>query len=406
MGQQTPDKFIPYGRPDVDQEDIEAVVDVLKSSFLTTGPKVELFEEALKEQMDAPFAYSCSSGTAALHLACMALGLGEDDQVIVPVMTFCATANAVAMTGAEVIFADVDPETGLIGRDQLENAISQTDPNKLRAVIAVHLNGQMADIPALRQISNKHEVYLIEDACHALGSSYNYLGRNYQVGQCAHSDICCFSFHPVKNIAMGEGGAISTRSEEYAVLIKSLRNHGQLMEVSEMCALPPDAVSEKPIWHREMHHLGYNYRAPDILCALGAKQLKKLKHFKERRNLLKSRYDEHFDEMPDILRPIKKMKDQQPCWHLYPIFIDFTALNISREWVMGQLKERNIGTQVHYMPVPWHPYWAKKSAYQHYPGAERYYLTEISIPLFTGLTESQLDYVAQNVIEILQRASS
>ncbi|WP_420547799.1 UDP-4-amino-4,6-dideoxy-N-acetyl-beta-L-altrosamine transaminase [Curvivirga sp.] len=396
------DKFLPYGKPDLDDADIAEVVKVLQSDFLTTGPLVQEFEEQLCQSVSADHAVVCNSGTAALHLAYMALGLQAGDQIIVPAMTFCATANAAAMCGAEVIFADVDPTSGLVTVETLLKAISKTDPDQLKAITIVHMNGQMADMPALYQIAQSHNVKIVEDACHALGTSYEVEEQEYKVGQCAHSDYCCFSFHPVKTVAMGEGGAVTCRSAVDASLMKKLRSHGLEFEPENFTALPEDAVSNAPVWHREMNVLGYNYRAPDILCALGISQLKKLTQFKQKRCDLTAAYDAMFDGHSNLLVPIKRSVGQSVGWHLYPVLIDFKGLGKSREEVVRLLKDKNIGTQIHYTPVPHHPYWQDRVKGERFNGAEQYYLSELSLPLYSQLTTDDAQYVAETLLSILQ----
>ncbi|MTI11413.1 UDP-4-amino-4,6-dideoxy-N-acetyl-beta-L-altrosamine transaminase [Curvivirga aplysinae] len=397
-----PDRFIPYGRPSIDEEDITAVVDVLKGDFLTTGPAVLEFEALLTDKTGAMYASVCNSGTAALHLAYLALGLDKGDQVIVPAVSFCATANAAAMCGADVIFADVDHQTGLVTENGLKEAAQKADPNRLKALSVVHLNGQLVNMEMASAFAKKHSLILVEDACHALGSSYDIYGQAYQVGQCAHSDLCCFSFHPVKNIAMGEGGAVTTNSNEFKSKTDQYRNHGLEMYPDQFVAMPGDAKDSGASWHREMHVLGYNYRAPDILCALASSQLKKLTKLKAERETLVGRYDRAFSAYPDLLRTLPKAYHQNPCWHLYPVFIDFDRLEINRETVIQKLKAARIGTQVHYWPIPSHPYWVEKSEDCSYPNADSYYKAELSLPLFSGLSFDEQDYVIRQLITVLR----
>ncbi len=398
------DSFIPYGKPSVDEEDIAAVVSVLQSDFLTTGPVVGQFEEALSHQVSVDYVTSCSSGTAALHLACASLSISPDDQIIVPAMTFCATANAVAMVGGEVIFSDVNPKTGLMEPADLKKAISRSDLSKLKAIMVVHMNGQVVDIVAIKSIADAYGLKIIEDAAHALGSSYSHEGVEYQIGSCAHSDLCCFSFHPVKNIAMGEGGAICTNSETYADFMKSFRNHGCVQDEKLFVNLPPDAVSAAPMWHREMRMLGNNYRASDINCALAKSQLTKLQDYKAKRAKLVKLYDDAFGGEAAILNSIDRIPDQEPCWHLYPLLLDFHKLGMSREALMAKLKRKNIGTQVHYMPVSWHPYWQVRTDGFSYDGAAQYYENILSLPLFSSLSETEAGYVASTLLDILKEA--
>lgn len=393
--------FLPYGKPCLDDEDVAAVVSVLKGDFLTTGPMVGKFEEKLANQVTSKHAIVCNSGTAALHLAYLALGLSAHDQVIVPAMTFCATANAAAMCGAQVIFADVDAKTGLMTVENLRDALERADPDRVKIVTVVHMNGQMADIVGLRKLTESYGLKLVEDACHALGTTYYAGEKEYSVGQCAHSDLCCFSFHPVKTVAMGEGGAVTTNSLEHANLMSLLRSHGLEFDPAKFEALPSDAVSDAPAWHREMQILGFNYRAPDILCALSSAQLDKINKFKAQRSALTKLYDEKIDCHPTLLKHINRMPDQDPCWHLYPVHIDFKLIGKSREQVVKELLEVNIGTQVHYSPVPSHPYWKRKTIHNSYPGAQEYYEKVLSLPLYCDLTGEQVYYITEQLYRIL-----
>ena len=282
------EKFLPYGRQVIDDDDIAAVVAVLKGDFLTTGPTVEKFEAAFAERVGARFAVACSSGTAALHLATLAAGLGEGDSAIVPTVTFLATANAVRFVGADVVFADVDKATGLLRPEDLEMAIAASSGNA-KAVLPVHLGGQSADMAAIAKIAKRHGMIVIEDACHALGTTLD----DGVVGDCQHSAMAAFSFHPVKTIAMGEGGAVTTNDPVLYEKLTRLRNHGMTRDPQRFSnddlAFGDDG-SPNP-WYYEMPEVGFNYRASDIHCALGLSQLRKLDAFVSARRSLADTYD-------------------------------------------------------------------------------------------------------------------
>ena len=388
-----------YGRQSIDDDDIAAVAEVLRGDFLTTGPTVGKFEQAFARAVDAPFAIACSSGTAALHLAALALDIGSGDSVVVPSMTFLATANAVRLAGAEVVFADVDPDTGLLSPETLQAAL-QRGGGKAKAVFPVHLNGQTAPMPEIASIARANGLKIVEDACHALGTSYRDRATTAKVGAAAHSDLACFSFHPVKTIAMGEGGAVTGRDPALAARLARLRNHGmerrpQAFEYPERAC---DAGGAPNTWYYEMPEVGLNYRASDIHCALGLSQLGKLDTFAARRRALAARYDELLRGLAPVLRPVRRMPDCDPVFHLYAVLIDFKAVGRSRAQIMKALRARDIGTQVHYVPVHGQPYYRKRYGAIELPGAEAYYERCLSLPLYPGM-----DLVdADRVVEVLK----
>lgn len=378
--------MIPYGKQHIDQSDIDAVVNVLKSDWLTCGPIVEKFEKTLAEITSAQHVISCSNGTTALHLAMLGCGIGAGDVVLVPAITFLASANAVRYVGSDVVFVDVDPETGLMTAETLDKAISQNKDKKLRAVVNVHLNGQCSDIAAIAQVARKNNLLIIEDAAHALGTSFvEQNATEHPIGANAYSDITTFSFHPVKTIAMGEGGAVTTNNESYAKKMRMLRSHGMRRD-----------VSAEP-WYYEMHEIGFNYRISDINCALGLSQLEKLAIFKQARSRLVDIYDESFSNIKNIT-PIKKLACSNTAWHLNVVLIDFASLQISRSELMLALKSEGIGTQVHYIPLYKQPYYKELYGEQSLPGAEKYYAQALSLPLFYGLTEKDQLHVINTLI--------
>lgn len=365
--------MLPYGRQLIEEDDIDAVAEALRGDFLTTGPKIEEFEKSLCGVTGAKYAVVCNSGTAALHLAGIALGLKEGDAVIVPSLTFLATANAVRHCGAEVVFADVDPDTGLMGPEHLEDALKRCGALKPCAVYPVHLTGQRADMQAIKRTADKKDLKIITDACHALGVA----------GDCAHENMCCFSFHPVKAVAMGEGGAVTANDKEYADKMRIMRSHGMVKN---------ETVGP---WVYEMSAPGYNYRATDVQCALGLSQLKKLDRFLARRRALAVRYD-------GLLGDIAPVRVRDHAWHLYSVRVDFDGLGTGRAAVMRALCERGIGSQVHYIPVHKQPYYRARYGEIELPGAQRYYERTLSLPLFPGMKDEDVDFVAETLKEILE----
>jgi len=395
--------FIPYGRHTVDQDDIKAVEAVLKGDWLTCGSVVEDFEKKLCELTDSPFVVSCSNGTTALHLALLALGIGPGDGVVVPAITFLASANAARYVGADVIFADVDPKTGLMTVSTLESALnSYQGPSQIKAVVNVHLNGQCEDLEAIYQVAKGHNLSIVEDAAHAIGTIYiNRLGQKYPIGSNQYSDLTTFSFHPVKTIATGEGGAVTCKSPELAKRLKLLRCHGMIKNKDDW-QNPDQGFDEKDSsnpWYYEMQELGFNYRISDVNCALGLSQLKKLNQFKVKRTELVERYGNSFEKMPHISL-LKKHSFSDTAWHLYVIQIDFKGIGKSRAQVMNILKDNGIGTQVHYMPLYRQPYYQKLYEVQQLPGAEAYYNSCLSIPLYYGLSDEQQDHVIKAIKEL------
>lgn len=392
--------FLPYGRQVIEEDDIAAVVAALKGDFLTTGPTVDAFERALAEAVDVPEAVVCGNGTQALHLAALALDLAAGDAVIVPAITFLATANAARYCGAEVLFADVDPVTGLMLPEHAEAALARAGSLRPKAVFPVHLAGQAADPAALSHWAAGQGLAVVEDACHALGTMD---GEGNRIGACRHSAMACFSFHPVKTVAMGEGGAVTTRDATVAARLRRLRCHGMERDVAAL--LRPELAraadgSANP-WYYEMAELGFNYRATDIQCALGLSQLAKLPRFVARRRHLVALYDQALAPLAPLVRPLGR-SGGQPGWHLYVARIDFDAAGLDRATVMHRLRARGVGTQVHYMPVAWQPYYRGRYGDVALPGAEEYYRTCLSLPLYPGMADDDVARVADALAQALR----
>jgi UDP-4-amino-4,6-dideoxy-N-acetyl-beta-L-altrosamine transaminase len=392
-----PSSFLPYGRQAIDDDDIAAVAAVLRSDYLTTGPAFAAFEDALSKRMDGAEVIACANGTAALHLTTMALGLGPGDWAIVPAITFLATANAVRYVGADVIFCDVDPKTGLMTPEILERAITDNPDKNIRAVFPVHLAGQPADPVGIAAIARREGIAVVEDACHALGTEYPGVndGNLVPVGACADADMAIFSFHPVKTITCGEGGAVSTRDAVLAEKLRLFRSHGMTRNPADFentdLAFGPDG--EPNPWYYEMAELGYNYRLSDINAALGASQLRKLDTFIKARQRIVAHYDRALKDLAPVVQPNGRVPGCTVGWHLYPVRIDFDSIGLDRATTMNRLREAGVGTQVHYIPVPSQPYYRKLYSKQVFQGAETYYKQTLSLPLFPGLTDGDIDAV-------------
>lgn len=396
--------FLPYGRHRIEDDDVAAVAQVLKGEFLTTGPTVEAFEDAFAQKTGARFAVACSSGTAALHLAALVLDLKPGDSIVVPAVTFLATANAARYVGADVVFADVDPDTGLLTPETAEAALKRA-PGTVRSLFPVHLNGQTPDLAALGALAARRGLAMVEDACHALGATYTSPGgRRVAVGSCADATMAAFSFHPVKTVAMGEGGAITTNDETIARRLRSLRSHGMVREPSAFQlraqAFGPDGQANP--WYYEMPEPGFNYRASDIHCALGLSQLRKLDRFVAARRALAAAYDRALAPLAPIVRPLKRVPWCEAAWHLYVVRIDFKAAGVTRAVLMRALLKEGIGSQVHYLPVHRQPYYRRLYGDLALPGADAYYEQTLSLPLFVGMSEADVARVAETLARILK----
>jgi UDP-4-amino-4,6-dideoxy-N-acetyl-beta-L-altrosamine transaminase len=392
--------FLPYGRHVVDEDDIAAVATVLRGDWLTTGPHVERFEASIARVTGAPFAISCSNATAGLHLAALAAGLGPGDTAIVPAITFLATANAVRYVGAEVIFADVDPDTALMRPSDLERALDEAKRlgRRVAAVFPVHMGGQCEDLAGMCRLARAAGAMVIEDAAHAIGT----LWANTTIGDCAHSDMAVFSFHPVKTIASGEGGAITTRDPDLAKRLARARSHGMVRDPAMLQRpdLAFDDGAPNP-WYYEMTDLGYNYRITDIQAALGDSQLRKLELFVGRRAALREMYERSLPARLGDVRMVPTRTSSRPAWHLATALVPFAERGVSRRLVMERMKARGIGTQVHYIPVPWQPFHARDDAGRTYPGAAAYYERALSLPLFASMEASDVDWVVDALAEAL-----
>lgn len=375
--------LLPYGRQSIDDDDIQAVVDVLRSAWLTGGPKVDEFEQAFASRVGAKYAVSFSSGTAALHGAVFAAGLNPGDEAITSPLTFVATANCVLYQGAKPVFADVSGDTLNIDPELVAERITP----KTRAIMPVAYAGHPADLDALLGLADKHGFTVIEDACHALGAEY----RGRRTGTIAHMSV--FSFHPVKHIATGEGGMVTTDRTDFAESLRRFRNHGLSTDARQRHA--------SGAWQYEMVLRGFNYRLTDVACALGLSQLKKLEANLARRTAIAARYTAAFSDVPGI-HPPRVREDVKSAWHLYPIRVDVDALHADREQVFRALRSENIGVNVHYLPVHLHRYYRDRFGYKggEYPVAERAYEQLISLPMFHAMSEQDVGDVISAVRKV------
>lgn len=395
-----------YGHQWIDDDDIAAVVAALRGDLLTTGPLVGQFQTDLANLVAAPHAVACNSGTAALHLAMMALDIGPGDAAVVPAITFAATANAARFVGAEAVFADVDPATGLMTPQTLSEAVARARAAGLRPRVAipVHLNGRCCDMTALAAVAAAEEMAIVEDACHALGSSYrDGDGVSHPAGACHHSALACFSFHPVKTITTGEGGAVTTRDPDLAKRLARLCSHGltrdpETFENLDMARAADGSVNS---WYHEFHEIAPNYRISDINCALGRSQLAKLRFFAARRSALVREYSHALASLAPTVAPVAR-DDGDTAWHLCPVLIDFDGIGRNRGEVMKRLRAEGVGTQVHYIPVHHQPYYRRRNGMVELAGADRYYHRTLSLPLHPALTEADVRRVADALRLALQ----
>jgi UDP-4-amino-4,6-dideoxy-N-acetyl-beta-L-altrosamine transaminase len=374
--------FLPYGRQTIEEDDIAAVAQALRGDFLTTGPTVAAFEEAFAAKVGAAHAVACSNGTASLHLAMLALGVGPGDVCIVPSITFLATANCAAYVGADVVFADVDADSGLMTPETLAEALERAGGRPVKAVLPVHLRGDVCDLPGLAALAAEAGAVLVEDAPHALGSAMDFGRGPERVGDCAHGAMASFSFHPVKTIATGEGGMVTTNDAGLAERLRRLRSHG---------ITRPEGGDP---WVYEMAEPGFNYRLPDINCALGLSQLAKLDRFTARRRALAGLYAERLAPLAGVVRPAAGPAWSDPALHLFCVLIDFEALGIGRRVVMERLAAAGVGSQVHYIPVHGQPYWRGRNGDLDLPGAEAWYRRCLSLPLYPSMTDGDVERVA------------
>ncbi|MFA7252979.1 MAG: UDP-4-amino-4,6-dideoxy-N-acetyl-beta-L-altrosamine transaminase [Patescibacteria group bacterium] len=384
------EKFIPFGHQTIEEDDIAAVNQVLRSDWLTQGPNVLALEEEICSYTGAKYCVAVANGTAALHLAVLSLEIEAGCEGITTPNTFAASANCLVYADLRPIFADIRPDTYNIDLKEIKKKKTE----KTKVIVAVDFAGQPADLEEIHEFAKKNSIYVIEDAAHAIGSKYQDGSR---VGSCKYSDITTFSFHPAKNMTTGEGGAITTNNKDIYERLKLLRSHGITKETDKLEKNPGP-------WYYEMQTLGYNYRLSDIQAALGVSQIGKIERFSKRRREIVKFYNQRFTNISNLIAPFEK-EGVYSAFHLYVLKIDFEAIGKSRKEVMNLLREKGIGTQVHYIPVHLQPYYQEIYGYREgdFPVAEEYYGKCVSIPLYPKMTDYDAEYVADTINSIVRR---
>ncbi len=391
-------RFLPYSRQSIDKEDIYEVTKTLKKDFITQGPKIYEFEKNFAKYVKAKYAVACATGTAALHIACQSLKLGKGRNLLTSPITFVASANCAQFLGADTHFADIDLDNYCISPSSLEKILKN---KKIDIVVVVHMSGHPADLEGINNLKKKYDFKIIEDACHALGSSY----KNKKIGSCFYSDISTFSFHPVKPITTGEGGMVTTNSEKIYKSLLKFRTHGIHKNKDDFFNkdMAYDKIGNVNQWYYEMSDLGHNHRITDFQSALGNSQLKKIDKFIQARRKIAKIYNNGFSKYKFIKVP-KVNPNTSHAYHLYTLLIDFKRINKSRNEIMKKLRDMNIGTQVLYIPIHLQPYYLKKYGFKigDFPNAENYYESCLSIPIFPNIQKREIDYVIDRINNLVQ----
>ncbi len=385
-GKPVRDKLLPYGHQWIDEEDIRAVLDVLRTDWITQGPKVAEFEKEFAKYVGAKYAVAVNSGTAALHAACFAAQIEKGDEAITTPITFAASANCVLYQGGTPVFADIDVDTLNIDPEEIKKKINR----KTKALIPVDFTGRPVDFEKILQIAKDNNLVIIEDASHALGATY----KDRKIGSI--SDMTIFSFHPVKHITTGEGGMTTTDNKEYYERLKSFRTHGITKDKDKL-------LNYDGPWYYEIQELSYNYRLTDFQCALGLGQLKKIDKFIQRRREIVKKYNSEFKDMPEIKIPQINPADSNPAWHIYIIQLNLKRLKVGRREIFEALRSENIGVNVHYIPIHLQPYYQKKFGYHpgDFPKAENYYSRAITLPVFPKMSDEDIDDVVAAVKKVI-----
>lgn len=380
-----------YGKQSIGQSDIDAVVEVLKSDFLTQGPAIEKFEKYVAEYCGVKYAVAVTNATSALHIACLAAGLGKGDVLWTSPITFTASANCGRYCGADVDFVDIDPSTYNMSVDELEKKL-QKMAVKPKVVIPVHLAGQSCDTDKIYKLSQEYGFKVIEDASHAIGADY----KSTKIGCCKYSDLTVFSFHPVKIVTTGEGGMVLTNDKELHEKLLLYRSHGITRDTKLMTRL-----ADGP-WYYQQIELGFNYRMTDMQAALGYSQMQKVDEFVSRRRYLAKRYDELLKNINNIQLPYQN-DDTDSSWHLYVVRADFSKMSKTKQQIFDGMKDRGICLNLHYIPVHTQPYYQKQGFKDgDFPNSEKYYEEAFTLPLYYSLTDEQQDYIVKNLVEVLQ----
>ncbi|MDP8213184.1 MAG: UDP-4-amino-4,6-dideoxy-N-acetyl-beta-L-altrosamine transaminase [Candidatus Zapsychrus exili] len=400
---------IPYGRQNIMIDDIKAVVEVLQSNYLTQGPKIAEFEQSIMDVTSSNYCIAVNSGTSALHIACLAALVGPGDEVITSPNTFVASSNAIVYCGAKPIFADIDSKTYNIDPKEIEKKITE----KTKAIIPVHFAGQSCDMEEIYNIVKKYEkkygnkIYIIEDASHALGSTY----KDTKIGSCAYSDMVTLSFHPVKHVTTGEGGAVLIKNKEFYKKLKYMRSHGITSDTEEFIykenafekSKTQDSEPMKEAWYYEQICLGFNYRITDIQCALGCSQMKKISRFIDRRREIVNIYNNAFKDIDGITVPFEADYCNSN-FHLYVLLFDFKKIGISRSEFMRHLRANDIYTQAHYIPVHTQPFYRENfgTNWGDFLNAEEYYQKCLSIPIYPSMSTKDVDKVISSIKDIVE----
>ena len=383
----------PYSRPVVTKEDREAVSSSLKKQFLTGGDVIKSFEKKISNEFQVKNAIVCNSGTAALHLIYSALGLKEGDALLTSPITFVATANAARMCNAQVVFADTDPNTGLLTPKTIEAAI-QSSKLKIKVITVVHLGGRLCELEAIAKVAKKYNCLVVEDACHAPGATYfNVKNKGSKVGSCRYSVACSFSFHAIKHITMAEGGCVTTNNLKLAKEVRNKLNHAMIKNKDKKFSDP---------WYYNIKELGWNYRASELNCALGLSQLNRLKELSKKRKEIANEYKKQLNKINCISFPKNSFIKNNNAWHLFTILIDLECLKIKKRDIVNKLEKKGIGTQVHYIPIFLQPYY--KSTYNaKFKGSLTYYTKCLSLPMYVSLKKKDIIYICESLKNILKK---
>ncbi len=393
--------MIPYGKHHIDSADIKAITDVLKKGYLTQGPTISLFEKKFAKYVGAKYAVAVSSCTAGLHIAVLSTNIKKNEYLVTSSITFVASPNSAIYSNAKVILSDIDKETLNINSSKLKEAINKFRNSQIKIIMPVHFGGYPCDMKEIKKLANKHKSFLIEDAAHALGGQYK---CGSKVGSCKYSDMTVFSMHPVKSIAAGEGGIITTNSKILYKKLLKLRSHGINKNDDKFINKMQSKTNGKiNPWYYEMQELGFHYRITDIQCALASSQLNKLKKFISKRRKLVSRYDNEFKNNQHI-KPTQLTGRKISSLHIYVVRIDFSKLKITRAELMNLLKKNNVITQVHYLPIHYHPFYNNNLYnYLNDSNSVDYYKEALTLPLYYDLSFNQQDFVIRLINKIINK---
>ncbi|MGR3317977.1 MAG: UDP-4-amino-4,6-dideoxy-N-acetyl-beta-L-altrosamine transaminase [Candidatus Anammoxibacter sp.] len=402
---------ISYGRQTIEDEDVNAIIEAVRSGWLTQGFHIEAFEEAIADYCNAKYAVACCNGTAALHLAYLAVGITANDAIITSPNTFASTANAALFINAKPYLSDIDAKTLNINHAKIEETILNIDTENInvKAIVPVHFAGLPCNMEAIANIAAKNNLLVVEDACHALGSKWqDSSGVWHTVGNCSHSQATVFSFHPVKSITTGEGGVITTNDKDVYEKLKLYRSHGITKSPDKFINHDLAYTTNKPNpWYYEMHELGFNYRITDLQCALGLSQIKKIGKFMKRRREIVLIYNKLLENYNYLKLPVM-LENVSSSNHLYPVQIAFDELGITKNDWFTRMAQKGIALQVHYIPIHLQPYYQRKFGFKEgdFPVSEEYYKKAVSLPIYPLLTDNDLQYITENMIEELETTKS